>query len=98
MQKKNKDFFHVAPITAEEAENQLKAFTSTDKGFRIEKSVESSVEFTQKHDKKPLMVMQMKYFALIAYSRGIYEALTMMYFYAYRKGYNSAKKEKRNKQ
>lgn len=95
MQEKN--FYQVAPITVEEAERQLKEFVKTDSGSRIEKCVKQSAVFTQKHDKKPIMVSTMKYFGLIAYHLGIYDSLIMMYFYAYRKGYERAKREKCNK-
>lgn len=73
-------------------ERELIEFINTPAGARFEKGVNNAVEFTRKKDKKPFYCSQARYFALVARTEGVFDAIIKLYCYAFRKGYNSAKK------
>ena len=87
------EHYWLPPITEEQAERQLTDYEQTAAGSRMTKAVENAAAFTSKKDKKGLLINQIAYFALVAYKAGIYEAMSKMYMYAFRKGYNRAKRE-----
>ena len=87
------EHYWLPPITQEQADRELTDYEQTAAGSRMSKAVKNAVAFTSQKDKKGLLVGQVVYFALVAYKAGIYDAITQLYMYAFRKGYNRAKRE-----
>lgn len=87
------EHYLLPPITQEQAGRKLTDFEQTPAGSRMIKAVENAAAFTAKKDKKGLLIGQVLYFSLVAYKAGIYDAITQLYMYAFRRGYKRAKRE-----
>lgn len=86
------EHYILPPVTQEQAGRDLSEYEQTAAGSRMRKSIDNAAAFTAKKDKSPLRFNNVLYFALLSYKEGIYDAITKMYMYAFRKGYNSAKR------
>lgn len=87
------EHYLLPPITQEQAGRKLTDFEQTAAGSRMSRAVKNAAAFTSKKDKKGLLISQVLYFSLVAYKAGIYDAITQLYMYAFRRGYKRAKRE-----
>jgi len=81
--------YYAPALSVEEAEKALASLQETAKGARFMKSLEQARKFTHGHS---MSLKQVKVFCLIAYSKGAFYAVSDAYNYAYKRGYESAKR------
>ena len=84
--------YYLPPVTIEDAEAELIALQKTAEGSKFLKSIEAGHKFTSAKDVKPMTATQARVFALMAYSKGAFDAIFKTYCYAFKKGYTRAQR------
>ena len=92
-----KKHYIVSPVATEDIEETIQDFEESEKGRRFVKVLENAKDFTSKKDKHGMLITEFKYLLALTYKEA-YSGLLTMYDYAYRKGYNRAIKNIKDKQ
>lgn len=83
--------YRMLNMSIEEADAFIEEFKATTQGAKLLRSIELSRDFHRKKGGKDLVLSELRYFFVLAY-KDIWEAITSVYDYAYRKGYKKAQK------
>lgn len=92
-----KKHYIVSPVATEDIDELITEVENSKKGQRFIKSLNNAKAFRAKKDINSMLMTQFMYILALTYKEA-YSGLLTMYDYAYRKGYNRAIKNIKDKQ
>lgn len=94
---KEPEHYRIPPVTIEEAVRQMEEYEATTAGSRFKKSLDISAEFRMKKesDQASLGIGQLLYLCNMSFAKDVYSAILASYDLAFRKGYMTAKNQKK---